>query len=124
MNLFVDSWDNVGLLVEPSPPLTISTMFLTNDLTEPVMEEAIEKKANLILSYHPPIFSALKCLTQRTWKERIIVKCLENKIAVYSPHTTYDAVKDGLTDWLISPFGKFVEEIYWNIIIIACPGLF
>eukprot|EP00058_Branchiostoma_floridae_P020393 XP_002605883.1 hypothetical protein BRAFLDRAFT_87445 [Branchiostoma floridae] len=97
-----ESWDNVGLLVEPSPPHEVSRMLLTNDLTEGVLAEAVHKKANFILSYHPPIFVPLKRLTQRSWKERIAVRCLENRIAVYSPHTAYDAVKGGVNDWLAS----------------------
>ncbi|ESO98683.1 hypothetical protein LOTGIDRAFT_142416 [Lottia gigantea] len=98
------SWDNVGLLVEPSAPHIVKTLFLTNDLTPPVLDEAIEKKADMILSYHPPIFSAMKRLRQSVWKERLIVKCIENKIAVYSPHTCFDAKSAGVNDWLISAF--------------------
>ena len=41
---------------------------LTNDLTEDVLEECVEKKADLIVSYHPPIFRPLKRLTQGNWK--------------------------------------------------------
>ncbi|CAH1801336.1 unnamed protein product [Owenia fusiformis] len=110
-----ESWDNVGLLVEPSPPFEVTNLMITNDLTELVLEEAIEKNINLILSYHPPIFVPLKSLTQRTAKERIIVKCLERRIAIFSPHTSYDAVENGVNDWLISPFvaeGSKVEPLH------------
>lgn len=62
------SWDNVGLLIEPTEPKDISHILLTNDLTEDVMQEAVDIKTDLILSYHPPIFSPLKSLTTRTWK--------------------------------------------------------
>ncbi len=100
------SWDNVGLLVEPdNNNPTIETIFFTNDLTEPVLEEAIQKQAQLIISYHPPIFSPLKRLTQNNWKERIILKCIKHGIAVYSPHTSWDAVDNGINQWLISAFG-------------------
>ncbi|CAF1114258.1 unnamed protein product [Adineta ricciae] len=105
------SWDNVGLLVEPydDNPL-VQRVFFTNDLTEPVLEEAIEKRAQLIVSYHPPIFSSLKRLTQSSWKERIILKCILHGIAVYSPHTSWDAVENGVNQWLISAFGTNGEE--------------
>ena len=101
-----ESWDNVGLLVEPTPPHEVKTLFLTNDLTEEVLEEAIQKDANMILAYHPPIFSALKRLTMRNEKERIIVKAIEKRIAIYSPHTSYDAVEGGVNDWLASGLGN------------------
>jgi putative NIF3 family GTP cyclohydrolase 1 type 2 len=99
------SWDNVGLLVEPSAPLQVSRILLTNDLTEPVMAEAVEFGADMVYSYHPPIFTGMKRITQSTWKERIVVKCLENRIAVYSPHTAMDALSGGVNDWLLKPFG-------------------
>lgn len=88
-----ESWDNVGLLVEPSSPHVVRTMFLTNDLTEHVLNEAIDVSSDFILSYHPPIFRGVKKLTQDQWKDRLIVKAIENRIAIYSPHTTYDVVK-------------------------------
>ncbi|EUB62209.1 NIF3-like protein [Echinococcus granulosus] len=101
-----EPWDNVGLLIQPSVPTFVSRICLTNDLTEPVLNEVTHIGANFIISYHPPIFRPLKRLTQSTSKERIIVKCIEHKIAVYSPHTALDAVSGGLNDWLLSPFGN------------------
>lgn len=107
LQLADQSWDNVGLLIEPDQTNpNIERIFFTNDLTEPVLNEAIEKRAQLIISYHPPIFSALKRLTQSNWKERIVLKCIQHGIAVYSPHTSWDAVNPGINDWLISAFGK------------------
>lgn len=107
LHLADQSWDNVGLLVEPreNNP-SVERIFFTNDLTEPVLEEAIERQAQLIVSYHPPIFSGLKRLTQSSWKERIVLKCIRHGIAVYSPHTSWDAVETGINHWLISAFGK------------------
>ena len=82
-------WDNVGLLVEPSGKLLVERVLITNDLTEPVFGEALSKNVNFIISYHPVIFEPLKRLTQSEWLQRSIVKCIENRIAVYSPHTTW-----------------------------------
>ncbi|CAL1543019.1 unnamed protein product [Lymnaea stagnalis] len=98
------SWDNVGLLVEPSPPKYISKIMLTNDLTTAVMEEAKDKTVDLIISYHPPIFAPLKRLTQSSWKQRLVVECIENRIALFSPHTSHDALEGGVNDWLLSAF--------------------
>ncbi|XP_069342311.1 NIF3-like protein 1 [Eulemur rufifrons] len=102
---FAESWDNVGLLVEPSPPHTVHTLFLTNDLTEEVMEEALQKKADLILSYHPPIFRPMKRITWKTWKERLVIRALENRVGIYSPHTAYDAAPQGVNNWLAKGLG-------------------
>jgi len=100
------SWDNVGLLVEPSPPHVVRKVMLTNDLTETVMKEAIEAKVSLIISYHPPIFRALKRLTWSDPKQRIVTMAVENRIAIYSPHTCCDAVKGGVNDWLAKSLGE------------------
>ncbi|XP_074195976.1 NIF3-like protein 1 isoform X3 [Rhinolophus sinicus] len=102
---FAESWDNVGLLVEPSPPHTVNILFLTNDLTEEVMKEALQKKADLILSYHPPIFQPMKRITWKTWKERLVIRALENRVAIYSPHTAYDAAPQGVNSWLAKGLG-------------------
>lgn len=88
---YAEKWDNVGLLIEPSSDIEVKTILLTNDLTEAVLSEAVDHKANLIISYHPPIFAGMKRFTSQTWKERIVVKLIENKIALYSPHTSWDS---------------------------------
>ncbi|XP_057320734.1 NIF3-like protein 1 isoform X2 [Microplitis mediator] len=98
------SWDNVGLLIEPTEPKNVSRILLTNDLTEKVMQEAVDLNTDLIVSYHPPIFAPLKRLTTNAWKERIALKCIENKIALYSPHTSFDSVRGGVNDWLAGAF--------------------
>lgn len=73
----------------------IRKVILTNDLTERVMDEAISLEANFILTYHPLIFSGLKRINQSDWKSRIISRCLDKGIAVYSPHTAWDAADNG-----------------------------
>merc|ERR1712126_584617 len=100
------SWDNVGLLVEPTDSMIINKIVLTNDLTEEVMNECIEKKADMIISYHPPIFRPLMKLTTSSWKERILISCLQHQMALCSPHTSFDAINGGVNDWLLKPFGE------------------
>lgn len=100
-------WDNVGLLIEPSSPHVVQKLMLTNDLTQPVLSEALECGTSMILCYHPPIFRSLKQVTQSCFKERLVVQCLENRIAVFSPHTSMDVACDGVNDWLIKAFGKY-----------------
>lgn len=73
MNKFADtslaaSWDNVGLLIEPTEPKIVSHILLTNDLTEDVMDEAVKLKTDLIVTYHPLIFAPLKSITNTSWK--------------------------------------------------------
>lgn len=60
-----ESWDNVGLLVDPMENIPVKNILLTNDLTEDVLEEAISAGAGLIISYHPNIFQGLKSVTAK-----------------------------------------------------------
>lgn len=101
-----ESWDNVGLLVEPSKPRPIRSILLTNDLTDAVMEEAETMGCNLIISYHPPLFRPIKRLVQRDWKQRLAVRAVESGMAIFSPHTSWDSVKGGVNDWLVGGLGK------------------
>ncbi|NXX81168.1 NIF3L protein, partial [Urocolius indicus] len=100
-----ESWDNVGLLVQPSPPHAVTTLLLTTDLTEEVMEEAVRRKAQLVLSYHPPVFAPLRRVTWDAWKERLVVRALEHRVGIYSPHTAYDALPRGVNNWLAKGLG-------------------
>lgn len=101
-------WDNVGLLIEPKPkegaPLT--SLLLTIDLTEPVLTEALARQVDLVVAYHPPIFSGLKRLTQATAGERIALEAIGAGVFVYSPHTALDASEGGLNDWLAGAVGS------------------
>lgn len=101
-----ESWDNVGLLVEPSKSQPIKTILLTNDLTDAVMEEAEALRCDLIISYHPPLFRPIKRLVQRDWKQRLAIRAVEARIAIFSPHTSWDSVKGGVNDWLIGGLGS------------------
>lgn len=101
-----ESWDNVGLLVEPSKARPIKSILLTNDLTDAVLEEAGAMSCDLIISYHPPLFRPIKCLLQRDWKQRLAVRAIELGMAVFSPHTSWDSVKGGVNDWLVGGMGK------------------
>ncbi|KAK4100360.1 NGG1p interacting factor 3 [Parathielavia hyrcaniae] len=97
------AWDNVGLLQENINPTSGSVpprVLLTNDLTLAVAEEAILKKASVIVSYHPFIFRGLKSITLNDPHQRIVLRLARHNIAVYSPHTAVDAVPGGINDWL------------------------
>ncbi len=99
-----ESWDKVGLHVG-DPAQRIRRILLCIDLTEAVVQEALEVGANLIVAYHPPIFRPLDRLVGRSWKERALLTAVRKQLAVYSPHTALDATADGLGDWLCAGLG-------------------
>lgn len=99
-----NDWDNIGLLVG-SVDWNASNILLTIDLTEAVLIEAIDNKINAIVSYHPPIFHPLKSVTDRTFKERVVLEAITNHIAIYSPHTSLDVATGGINDWIAECVG-------------------
>ena len=115
-----EEWDNVGLLLCPSRKRTSGKLLLTIDLTEPVLEEALRLGADTIVAYHPPIFDPLSELTPTEARQRVILRLVESRIAVYSPHTALDAVVGGVNDWLALGLGEGDSE---PIVPFVAPGL-
>lgn len=100
------SWDNVGVLVESPSSNGSGVVLLTIDLTPEVMEECLRKKVEVILAYHPPIFTSFKRLTLRDTKQRLLLQAIREGMSIYSPHTSLDACEDGINDWLVSHLGE------------------
>lgn len=90
-----ESFDNIGLLVgEVEEELT--GILVTLDCLEEVVEEAIQKKCNLIVTFHPIIFSGLKSITGKNYVEKAVIKAIKNNIAIYALHTNLDIAKEGV----------------------------
>lgn len=84
-----EDFDNVGLLCG-SWDRNVSGILICHDALENVVDEAIQKNCNLIVCFHPIIFSGLKSLTGKNYVERAVLKAIENKIAIYAIHTAFD----------------------------------
>lgn len=94
-------WDNVGLVLQPAArPRGVTRVLLTIDLTEAVVEEAVQWRADLVVAYHPPIFHGWKRLSAQDPRQRAALAAFAAGIAVYSPHTALDAAPGGIADWL------------------------
>ncbi|WP_421808891.1 Nif3-like dinuclear metal center hexameric protein [Flagellimonas sp.] len=105
-----EGFDNVGLLVG-DPNMTVQGILVTLDTLENVVDEAIEKKHNLIVSFHPIIFSGLKKLTGRTYVERVVMKAIAHNIAIYSMHTALDNSPMGVNAKICEVLGIQDPEI-------------
>ncbi|MCF8715854.1 Nif3-like dinuclear metal center hexameric protein [Joostella atrarenae] len=86
---YAEDFDNVGLLVGDKNE-NLTGVLVCLDTLEAVVDEAIEKKCNLIVSFHPIIFGGLKKITGKSYVERVVLKAIKNNIAIYSPHTALD----------------------------------
>lgn len=94
-----ESWDNVGLLVGDLN-LEVKKVLLSLELTKSVFEMAKEQQVNLIITHHPAIFSGLKTVVSEN--DNLIFELIRNNIALYSAHTNFDAIEDGLNDYVVS----------------------
>jgi dinuclear metal center YbgI/SA1388 family protein len=99
-----EDWDNVGLLVG-SAGHRVRRILLCIDLTEAVLDEAIQKNVDAIVAYHPPIFSPRKAITDADAGGRILLRAIASGIAIHSPHTAADAAPNGVNDWLADGVG-------------------
>lgn len=86
---YAEDFDNVGLLVGDFNT-AVTGILVTLDTLESVVDEAIENKCNLIVSFHPILFSGLKKLNGKNYVERAVIKAIKNNIAIYAMHTALD----------------------------------
>lgn len=113
---YAEDFDNVGLLTG-SPGSEVSGILVTLDTLETVVDEAIEKNCNLIVAFHPIIFSGLKKLTGSNYVERAILKAIKNDIAIYAIHTALDNSFKGVNDMICEQLGLIERAI-----LIPQPG--
>ena len=101
---YQEAWDNSGLQVGDRNA-EIRAALLTVDVTESVVDEALEKRCDLIISHHPLIFKGLKHLTGSTPQERCVEKAIRHGIAIYSSHTSMDAYLHGVSGRIANKIG-------------------
>ncbi len=84
-----ESYDNSGLIVG-NREMWIKGAIICLDSTEAVLDEAIAKKANLVIAHHPIVFKGLKKINGKSYVERVIIKAIKHDIAIYAIHTNLD----------------------------------
>ena len=91
-----EGYDNAGLQVGLTEAVEVSGALLWLDVTEDVVDEAIRKGCNLIVSHHPLIFRKLARISDENYVQRTVRKAIKNDIAIVSMHTNMDAAKGGV----------------------------
>lgn len=112
-------WDKDGLMCCPEPDREAKRVLLALDITEAVIDVAIEKKCDVILSHHPLVFHPVPSLTLERGVPRKLIRLVQNGISAMSFHTRLDAVEGGVNDVLaallglenVSAFGYEGEQI-------------
>lgn len=90
-----ESWDNAGLQVGLTEA-EVSGALLCLDVTCQIVDEAIAKGCNLIVSHHPLIFRKLARITGEDYVQQAVMKALANNIAIISMHTNMDNARGGV----------------------------
>jgi dinuclear metal center YbgI/SA1388 family protein len=99
-----EQWDNVGLLVgDVAAPLERVMTCLS--VTPDSVAEAVQGRAQLIVSHHPVLFHPTKTLTTASTQGRMLLKLVQAGIGVYSPHTAFDNCAGGINDLLAKTLG-------------------
>lgn len=105
-----ESYDNAGLQVG-LPDHTVSAVMLCLDVTDEVLEEAIRRKCDMIVSHHPLIFHGLKSLTGADDTQRIAMRALASGVAIYSAHTNLDSAWNGVSHEMAHMLGLTDIEV-------------
>ncbi|HZJ76870.1 MAG TPA: Nif3-like dinuclear metal center hexameric protein [Oscillospiraceae bacterium] len=120
-------WDNVGLQLGYKGD-TASKILTTLEITDVVLEEAVENGVDMIVAHHPMIFSPLKSIIKDDMKGRIIYKAIQNNIAIYVAHTNMDTAPGGLNDYItkqlnIQDIGilDVIEKILYYKLVVFVP---
>jgi dinuclear metal center YbgI/SA1388 family protein len=99
-----DEWDNVGFQIGNEHHV-VERILICLEVTETVIDEAVEKSIDLIIAHHPLIFKAPKTLSESNPKARLITRLIRESISLYVMHTNFDHAEGGLNDILAQLLG-------------------
>ena len=105
-----ESYDNSGLLIGERDD-EVTSVLITLDITEEVVDEAISSGDNLIIAHHPFIFRGIKRIGNSHWIDRCIRKAIQHQIAIYAIHTNLDNVHTGVNKKIADKIGLINASI-------------
>lgn len=121
-----ESWDNVGLLVG-SPAQKIAKVLIVLDVTQAVVDQAIQDSVDLIVVHHPVIFKAVMSIRTDLPQGQILASLLKANIAVYAAHTNLDSATGGVNDILANKLNlqgaeplavSYAEKLYKLVVFV------
>ena len=107
---YAEDFDNVGLLVGDQESEATGVL-VCHDALESVIDEAVAKKCNLVVCFHPILFSGLKKITGKNYVERAVIKAIKNDIAIFAVHTALDNHQDGVNKIFCDALGLTKTKI-------------
>ena len=107
-----ESWDNAGLQIGLTEA-EVSGALLCLDVTEQVIDEAVAKGCNLVVSHHPLLFRGLKQVSDANDVQRTVRKAIKHDVCVISMHTNMDNARGGVNF-------KMAEKLGAKVLNSAC----
>jgi len=105
-----ESYDNVGLLTG-HPSQKVSGIIINLDMTQPVIDEAIDRQCNMVIAHHPIWFKGRKRLIGDDYVSQTLIKAIRHDIALYAIHTNLDNQRDGVNQKIADKLGLQQTEI-------------
>ena len=102
-----EEWDNDGLMCSSDSSAEVRRALVTLDVTEAIVDYAIEYNFDVIVSHHPLIFKPIKAISDEGHVARKVIKLLESGVSVFSFHTRADKVSGGVNDRLADVIGIY-----------------
>ena len=100
-----EEWDNDGIMCATDLTSEVNSVLVTLDVTEEVVDYAISRNFDLIVSHHPLIFKPVSSITEENHVTRKLIKLITNNVTVFSFHTRADKVSGGVNDLLANALG-------------------
>ena len=102
-----EPWDNDGVMCLPDGSSEILRALVALDVTEEIVDYAIERGFDLIVSHHPLIFKPLSSIDEENHISRKLIKLICSGITVFSFHTRADKLVGGVNDRLADILGMY-----------------
>ena len=107
-----EEWDNEGMMCCPDTKAEVKRVLVSLDVTEEIVDYAIDRGFDLIISHHPLIFKPVSSVTDSGNVSRKIIKLIESGVSVFSFHSRADKVVGGVNDILCDLLGIFNAETF------------
>ena len=91
-----DGYDNAGLQIGLPQDVDATGVLLCLDVTEAVIDEAVSRGCNMVVSHHPLLFRPLKSISGKDYVERVVIKAIQHGITLYAAHTNLDNAQGGV----------------------------
>ena len=102
-----EPWDNDGVMCLPDGSSEIVRALVALDVTEEIVDYAIERGFDLIVSHHPLVFKPLSAIDEENHISRKLIKLICSGITVFSFHTRADKLVGGVNDRLADILGMY-----------------